>query len=574
MGAYLLLSAVALTVLVFAVTRQVEQNRRSVVGEESRQVLKRVAAVFEDTDVQGDPLNLVRRLLSPQQKLLLLSNAGQVLRATGSVELSPLTASLLRSLQQSVARGRVSAEFSDTDPNLLVAATRLDKDRRLALVWDVGQRLRSASADEDALMSAVLVAWVCCAACVIVIAVRLTNKMARLARLIHLDNLSAEDRNQLMEFAERDDEFGHAAYRFIRASDHHQHQLELGRQREQEIRSSAVQLSAMLQAMVEGVIAVDSEERVLFANNVVCKMLQVRPDSVKGRPVFELIRNTHFQDVVHESVTQQQLNEIQFRMPRDEMYISLSVSPIAAGGAVLVFDDITEVRRLESMRRDFVSGVSHELKTPLTVIQACTETLLDGAASDPETARRFLTQISEQSDRLSGLIVRMLHLARVESGELVLSVEPVDVAAISRQIARDMQPVAESRQLELNVTGPDELYVLADDQAVRTVLGNLVDNAMKYTPAGGRVRVSLTASDTAASVTVSDTGIGISEKDQERVFERFYRVERDRNREQGGTGLGLAIVKHLCQGMKTPVSLKSSPGEGTSITITFPFQNG
>lgn len=569
----MVLSALALSALVFTVSRQVERNRRIVVADESRQTLRRIAAVFNDDSLQDDPLTLVRQILSPQQRLLLLNDAGQVVRASGLAELNPPESSALAAVQQSLSRGRVRAEFSRTDNDLLVAATRLDDERQLALVWNISQRLRSASADETALVSAVMVAWVCCAACVIVIAARMTQKVDHLAGLIRLQDLSSTDRDQLLEVAERSDEFGRAAYNFIRASDHHQQQLELGRQREREIRASAVQLSAMLQAMVEGVIAVDSEERVLFANRVICEMLQVPSDRVQGRPVFELIRNTHFQEVVHESVTLQQLNEIEFRMPRSNMFISLSVSPIEAGGAVLVFDDITEVRRLESMRRDFVSGVSHELKTPLTVIQACTETLLDGAAADPDTAQRFLTQISEQSDRLSGLIVRMLHLARVESGELILDAEPVDLAAVSRQIVRDMQPVAESRQMQLDVDGPDELYVLADDQAVRTVLGNLVDNAIKYTPDGGQIQIRLSLDADAARVTVSDSGVGISEKDQERVFERFYRVERDRNREQGGTGLGLAIVKHLCQSMKATVSLDSVVGEGTSITITFPFQN-
>jgi two-component system phosphate regulon sensor histidine kinase PhoR len=197
------------------------------------------------------------------------------------------------------------------------------------------------------------------------------------------------------------------------------------------------------------------------------------------------------------------------------------------------------------MRRDFVSGVSHELKTPLTVIQACTDTLMEGAVDDPVAAKRFLTQISEQSERLLELILGMLQLSRVESGAEVFEMGPLDAAEIVRDVIDGFQPVAESRTVRLEQAGLTELTVEADPQALRTIVSNLVDNAIKYTAENGTVSVLLEHDADGKHLIVRDTGIGMAAEHLPRVFERFYRVDRGRSRDRGGTGLGLSIVKHL-----------------------------
>jgi two-component system phosphate regulon sensor histidine kinase PhoR len=227
------------------------------------------------------------------------------------------------------------------------------------------------------------------------------------------------------------------------------------------------------------------------------------------------------------------------------------------------------MRRLEAMRRDFVSGVSHELKTPLTVIQACTETLLNGALDDPEAAERFLKQIDQQSERLLQLILSMLQLARVESGNEILHISAVPVHELAEDVIRDFRTVAAARSVSLKQSGADELWVLSDEQAVRTILSNLVDNAVKHTDSGGTVTVELRSEATDSYVIVRDTGEGIPEELLGRIFERFYRVEKDRSRERGGSGLGLAIVKHLCQVLKATISVRSRIGEGSEFTVRF-----
>ena len=204
------------------------------------------------------------------------------------------------------------------------------------------------------------------------------------------------------------------------------------------------------------------------------------------------------------------------------------------------------------------------------MIQACTDTLLGGALSDPAAAERFLKQIEEQSERLLQLILGMLQLARVESGQQVLHIEPVDVVAVAEDVLRGFRTVADAKAVQLFLTGADEMTVIADDQALQTIIGNLVDNALKHTDAGGSVIVELIAAGAAPAIVVRDTGSGIPEEMLGRVFERFYRVDRDRSRERGGTGLGLAIVKHLCQNLGANVSVKSELGRGSEFRVQFP----
>lgn len=231
--------------------------------------------------------------------------------------------------------------------------------------------------------------------------------------------------------------------------------------------------------------------------------------------------------------------------------------------------DVSDRHRLDTMRRDFVSGVSHELKTPLTVIQACTETLLQGALDDREAAVRFLTQIEEQSERLLRLILGMLQLARVESGTEAFRLEPLSLTEIAEHVVESLRPLAASRQVQLVQDSPSEVEILADPQALRTIISNLVENAIKYSDPDGTVTIQISTRASGPVLIVRDQGMGISREHLSRIFERFYRVDRDRSRERGGTGLGLAIVKHLCQTMKATVTVDSEVGRGTEFCVAF-----
>ena len=235
--------------------------------------------------------------------------------------------------------------------------------------------------------------------------------------------------------------------------------------------------------------------------------------------------------------------------------------------------DVSHLRRLENLRREFVSNVSHELKTPLTTIQAYTETLLDGAVDDANINRKFLQRIDEQADRLHRLILDLLSLARIESAEDAYELLPVPVAEIVRVCIDEHQAVATSKGVSLIVEPPPtEVVVWADEEGLLTVLNNLVDNAIKYTAAKGSVTVRWRHDERRAVIEVEDTGIGIPKQHQSRVFERFFRVDKARSRELGGTGLGLSIVKHWVQVFGGTVEVFSELGRGTKFVIRVPRQ--
>ncbi|MGO8898359.1 MAG: sensor histidine kinase, partial [Isosphaeraceae bacterium] len=240
---------------------------------------------------------------------------------------------------------------------------------------------------------------------------------------------------------------------------------------------------------------------------------------------------------------------------------------------VLVFHDVTDLRRLERMRQDFVANASHELKTPLASIKAYTETLIDWALHDETVNRRFLDRIDEQVDRLNLLILDMLSLARLDSGQEFFEHGPLSLIPALESCLEAHRGRAEAKDLSLTFDAGSldgETLVLADEEAIRQIFDNLIDNAIKYTPLGGQVRLACSLAVDVVSVEVADTGIGIPRDELPRIFERFYRVDKARSRELGGTGLGLSIVKHLISSIGGQISVTSRPGSGSRFTVKIP----
>ena len=297
----------------------------------------------------------------------------------------------------------------------------------------------------------------------------------------------------------------------------------------------------------------------------------------------ELIRSPQFQEAVDATLAGPDTYRGEIVLPSREV-MPRSIPRVLAvhgsrlpgsapSGAVLVFHDVTELRRLERMRQDFVANVSHELKTPLASIKAYTETLLDWALHDENVNVRFLNRIEEQADRLNQLILDLLSLARLESGHEVFQHGPLAVSAVVETCIETHRGRAEAKELDLRLDlGPvdESTLVVADEEAVHQILDNLIDNAIKYTPEGGWVRVACQLSDDAVELEVADSGIGIPRDDLPRVFERFYRVDKARSREMGGTGLGLSIVKHLIQSIGGQITVDSRVGEGTRFNVKLP----
>jgi two-component system phosphate regulon sensor histidine kinase PhoR len=266
--------------------------------------------------------------------------------------------------------------------------------------------------------------------------------------------------------------------------------------------------------------------------------------------------------------------EVEMRHPRRDYALAGVPFPGAEDaphGAVLTFHDVTERRRVDHVRRDFVANASHELRTPLTSIKGFVEALEDGAVADPPTAQRFLGKIRTHADRMVALVGDLLELSRLESGERPPRWERVVPAALVEEVVGSFADAARRKDTALVPAGDGAPEVVSDPERLRGILENLVETAIKYTPAGGKVEVSSgEGPDGRAIFTVSDNGPGIAAEHLPRIFERFYRVDKARSRDLGGTGLGLAIVKHLAEGMRASVTVVSEPGRGTRFTVTVP----
>jgi two-component system phosphate regulon sensor histidine kinase PhoR len=324
--------------------------------------------------------------------------------------------------------------------------------------------------------------------------------------------------------------------------------------------------------MIEGVIAIDSDQRVLLVNEAACRLFPIHEVSAIGRPLWELVRSPQLQMWMGAALSQSEPvgGELELKAPQPRV-LSVRIAglpgPIAAG-AIVVASDISQLRRLEQVRQEFVANASHELKTPLASIKACVETLLDGALEDVEIRVRFLQVVNEQTERLDKLVRDLLALTRIESQEQPPVLHPVALADIVDLCINRHLQYAQRKEMHLVTTPPAEtVQVLADEEALEQILDNLIDNAIKYTNSGGTISVRWEATGDRCRIEVEDTGIGIPQAHLGRIFERFYRVDRARSRELGGTGLGLSIVKHLTQILGGTVSVASRLGKGTTFTL-------
>jgi two-component system, OmpR family, phosphate regulon sensor histidine kinase PhoR len=335
----------------------------------------------------------------------------------------------------------------------------------------------------------------------------------------------------------------------------------------EELRREQAETTALVESMVEGVIAADERGRIMTANPAARRLLGYHPgEPLPGLP--ELFRVKAAREVVDEVLDGRQVQDRELEV--DDRVFLMNARPLPTGGAVLVVHDLTDTRRLETMRRDFVANVSHELKTPLTSISGYAETLL-ADSPDHETTRRFLSTILANARRMQRLVDNLLDLARIEAGHWQPHLAPVNVKAAATESWSSLRHRMAAGSVELEVeVGPEASTVTADPVAVGQVLTNLFDNAVRYTSTGGRIVLRSRRDGDGVAISVSDTGSGITRDHLPRIFERFYRADPSRSRDEGGTGLGLAIVKHLVEAHGGRVSAESERGSGTTVTCWFP----
>jgi two-component system, OmpR family, phosphate regulon sensor histidine kinase PhoR len=345
---------------------------------------------------------------------------------------------------------------------------------------------------------------------------------------------------------------------------------------EAKLHEQTSRIDAMLDGMIEGLVVIDAQGRIVLANRAAEEMFGFSRMMV-GSTLLEALRNHEVAAIATRAATAPAPIEHEVHIERPKLRV-IQLSAVAlhdaqggAAGAVLVFHDVTQLRQLEAMRQDFVANVSHELRTPLSLIKSAAETLIDGGKHDPVVTARFLEIIDKHASRLTLLIDDLLLLARLDSGRVELHLQPLPLQAAAQEAIDDAALLARARNVNLTNETPAGIAAEADPERLRQVLANLIDNAIKYGRADGRVEVGGRPLDDAwVELTVRDDGPGIPAEAKARIFERFYRVDKARSREQGGTGLGLAIVKNVVQAHGGDVRVESSPGAGTVFFITLP----
>ncbi|MCL5781353.1 MAG: cell wall metabolism sensor histidine kinase WalK [Firmicutes bacterium] len=337
---------------------------------------------------------------------------------------------------------------------------------------------------------------------------------------------------------------------------------------------------AILNSMADGVIALDKYGRVILINPVVEGIFKIKEEEWTGNQLIKVIRNHELEEHFIRALNSMQPvlnNELQVLTPEPRLF-RVHISPLKGSheermGVVGLLTDVTERRKLERMRSEFVANVSHELRTPLTSINGFVETLLDGAIEDPTLAKNFLEIINTEGKRLANLIDDLLKLSRLEDRRTELNKQPVDLAEVINNTVKMFEARATDKNIELTTALPQEMLPVPGDQGfLSQVLVNLVDNAIKYTLPGGKVGIEVTYSQEEVTVAVSDTGIGIPPESLPRLFERFYRVDKARSRDMGGTGLGLSISKHIIEAHGGKIRAESDQ-KGSTFRFTLPLHD-
>ncbi len=488
---------------------------------------------------------------------------GDLRKLDSELQLPEITAAL------SGGKGYVERAGSDDAPGMLFVAVPIRQTGRIVGVARLGMPLTLLSRMDDQLERMLTIATVLALLCAVAMSSVAAHLASRTARsLTAAARRMAEGDLDTRTRLDGNDEFG-----------------ELGRALDQlaanlsstlyELRTQRDRMGGILSGMHEGVLLLDGEGRVVLVNPALREMLLL-PADAEGKTPLELIRHAELKELLDAAgdSSEHQAREIELGglKPRRAL---VRAAPLGGeqGGVFAVFVDVTEMRRLESMRRDFVANVSHELRTPVTAIRSAAETLHDAAERDPEAAMRFVDIIDRNAERLHGLVEDLLDLSRIESREFRLAFEPLSLEPVFSHVLGLFRERADKKQIRLVQDVPADLPLArADLRALENVLTNLIDNAVKYCGEGAEVRLSAShdLDADAVRVVVEDTGPGIEARHLSRLFERFYRVDAGRSRQLGGTGLGLSIVKHLVEAMGGSVGVDSEPGRGTRFRFSLP----
>ena len=332
-------------------------------------------------------------------------------------------------------------------------------------------------------------------------------------------------------------------------------------------------LAGILDNMADGVLLTDNEGNIVLTNNAARTLLNIDDKKTEGRPLIEVVREFEFNDLLHSCLVTGQEQIAQFESSISNRFLRVIAIPFAddrPGGALLLVQDLTEVRSLQTMRRELVGNISHEFRTPLAGIKAMVETLQDAAADDKEAVKDFLSRIEVEVDRMAQLVAELTELSRIETGKAELKLESVDVNVLVEETIAQLKPQVERQNLHLETALANDLPATpADRERLRQVMVNLIHNAIKFNRPGGSIKITTKSSENTVFVEVSDTGIGITRNDLPHIFERFYKA--DKSRAGQGSGIGLAIAKHVVESHGGKIAVRSEEGKWTTFTISFPL---
>jgi two-component system phosphate regulon sensor histidine kinase PhoR len=337
------------------------------------------------------------------------------------------------------------------------------------------------------------------------------------------------------------------------------------------ISEDRTRLATILDNMADGVIMTDAEGNISLANRAAEKLLNIK--EVKNKPLIEAVRDHEVDELLKLCLRTAQTQAAQYESSTSKRYLRAIAIPIAHSGVLLLFQDLTELRNLQTTRRELIGNISHEFRTPLAGIKAMVETLGDGAIDDKKAARDFLTRIDSEVACLTQLVAELAELSRIETGKAELKKEPVNLNQLVEEVIAHLSPQAERQKLSISQDFAADLSsVPADKDRVRQVIANLVHNAIKFTRPGGRIMITTRTLEGSVVVDIADTGIGIPKEDLARVFERFYKGDKARAGE--GTGMGLAIAKHVVEAHGGSIWVESEEGKGSTFSFSMPLQAG
>jgi len=466
-------------------------------------------------------------------------------------------------VQQALAEGQGSStRFSNTvGYDMMYTAVIVSLNGKVAAIVRVARPLRQVEIHtarlRQSILLAALIASVLAALLAILVAERTVRPIRRLTR--EAARMAEGDLSAAVEPATRD-EIGQLGHAFNRMAAELQDKMEaVGEERRL--------LATVLSRMSDGAIITDGAEQVRLINPAAARLLNTTDSEAVGRSFAQVVRHHKIIDLWRRSRERGEQLEETVEMYRQDVFLRAIVTPLdeeGMEGSLTILQDLTRVRRLETVRRDFVSNVSHELRTPLASLKALVETLRDGALEDPKAAGRFLNSVETEVDALTQMVQELLELSRVESGQVPMSIVPTDVRELLSRPAERLRPQAERAGLALSLDLPPDLpRVLADVERVQQAVINLLHNAIKFTPPGGQITISAQVAGDEVVTAVRDTGVGIAAENLDRIFERFYKA--DRARSGGGTGLGLAIAKHIVQAHGGRIWAESAEGKGSTF---------